>query len=126
MLKWKVFRYKWVAVGWLVIMCILFFLPGSTFPNENWLSKIYFDKLVHVGLFAILIFLWRSAFNSKFSAYNFILFFSALLYGVMVEYIQRDFVPNRDFDLYDVVADITGAVIGLAVWSLTYKKNKPL
>ena len=123
MLKWKVFRYKWVAVSWLVIMCVLFFLPGSAFPSENWLSKIYFDKLVHVGLFAILIFLWRSAFNLEFSAYNFILLFSALLYGLTVEYIQRDFVPNRDFDLYDVVADMAGAIIGLVVWLWTYRKK---
>jgi VanZ family protein len=107
-------------------MCILFFLPGSAFPNENWLSKIYFDKLVHVGLFAILIFLWRSAFNSKFSAYNFVLLFLALLYGIMVEYIQRYFVANRDFDLYDVVADMIGSVSGLLVWLRTYRKNKPL
>lgn len=123
MLKWKVFRYRWVAVSWLVIMCVLFFLPGSAFPGENWLSKIYFDKLVHVGLFAILIFLWRSAFDFEFFAYTFILLLSALLYGVTVEYIQRDFVPNRDFDLYDVVADMAGAIIGLVVWSWTYRKK---
>jgi len=123
MFRWKIFQYKWVAITWFVIMCILFFLPGSAFPSENWLSKIYFDKLVHVGLFAILIFLWRSAFNSEFSAYNFLLLFSALLYGIMVEYIQRYFVANRDFDLYDVVADMIGSILGLLVWLRTYRKK---
>lgn len=122
MLRWKFFQYKWVAIGWLLIMSILFFLPGSAFPSENWLSKIYFDKLVHVGLFAILIFLWRSAFDSQSPGYNTILILSAILYGLTVEYIQRYFVPNRDFDLYDVIADTLGSIIGLFVWLRVYKK----
>lgn len=122
MLKWKVFQYKWVAIGWLLIMCILFFLPGSAFPNENWLSKIYFDKVVHIGLFAILIFLWKSAFDFKLTHYNLVLLLSALIYGLAIELVQRYFVPNRDFDLYDVVADMAGSVFGLLVWMRVYKK----
>lgn len=122
MLKWKIFQHKWVAITWLVIMCILFFLPGSAFPSENWLSEIYFDKVVHIGLFAILIFLWRSAFDSQLVKYNLILLLSALFYGLAVEFIQRYFVPNRDFDLYDVVADMIGAIIGLVTW-LSYRKK---
>jgi VanZ family protein len=122
MLKWKIFQHKWVAITWLVIMCILFFLPGSAFPSENWLSEIYFDKVVHIGLFAILIFLWRSAFDSQLVKYNLILLLSALFYGLAVEFIQRYFVPNRDFDLYDVVADMIGAIMGLVTW-LSYRKK---
>jgi VanZ family protein len=125
MLKWKIFRNKTVAFSWWIIMCILFFLPGSAFPTENWLSKIYFDKLVHIGLFAVLIFLWRSAFVWELRNYNLILLFSALLYGFAVEFIQRYFVPNRDFDMYDVLADTIGAMIGLTVW-WAMEKNKPL
>ena len=79
--------------------------------------------MVHIGLFAILIFLWRSAFNLQLSAYHLILLFSALIYGLMVEYIQRHFVANRDFDLYDVVADMIGAVLGLLAWYMTYRKK---
>ena len=123
MLKWKIFRYKTVAISWLLIMCILFFLPGSAFPTENWLSKIYFDKLVHIGLFAVLIFLWRSSFDLEFRTYHLVLLFSALIYGLAVEFIQRYFVANRDFDLYDVVADMIGAVLGLAIWAWTYRKK---
>jgi VanZ family protein len=123
MLRWKVFRYKAVAISWLLIMCVLFFLPGSAFPSENWLAEIYFDKLVHIGLFAVLIFLWRSAFDLEFANYNLVLLFSALLFGLAVEFIQRYFVVNRDFDLYDVVADMAGGVLGLLVWSWTYRKK---
>jgi hypothetical protein len=125
MLRWKIFRYKSVAIAWFLIMCILFFLPGSALPQESWLDAIYFDKWVHVGLFAVLIFLWRSSFNLDFNHYNWMLLFIALLYGLTVEFIQKYWVSNRSFDLYDVMADMTGSVIGLVVWLRVYKKINP-
>lgn len=126
MLKWKFFQYKWVAITWLLIISILFFLPGSALPKENWLNRIYFDKLVHIGFFGLLLFLWRSSFNWNYGSYNWKLLLLALLYGFFVEFIQLWFVPNRSFDLYDVAADMTGAIIGLSVWQRVYIKNKPL
>lgn len=122
MLKWKLFRSKGLALAWLLIMCTLFFLPGSALPKEDWLNRIYFDKWVHVGLFAVLIFLWRSAFDPNFNNYNWLLILSAIIYGLLVEVIQRQWVANRSFDLYDVLADSIGSVIGLVVWSRVYKK----
>jgi len=126
MLKSKIFRYKSLAITWLVIMSILFFLPGSAFPSENWLDWIYLDKWVHIGLFAVLIFLWRSSFDWEVNNYNLLLLFSALLYGLMVEFIQRYWIPNRSFDLYDVLSDMTGSVLGLLIWLRVHRKNKPL
>jgi VanZ family protein len=126
MLRWKFFRYKSVALGWLVLMCILFFLPGSAFPQENWLDQIHFDKWVHVGLFAVLLFLWRSSFDWSANYYVILLLFCALAYGLAVEFIQKSWVANRSFDLFDVLFDMIGSALGLFVWSRVYKKNKPL
>ncbi|HTM91138.1 MAG TPA: VanZ family protein [Flavisolibacter sp.] len=123
MLKWKFFQYKWVAITWLLIISILFFLPGSALPKENWLNRIYFDKLVHIGFFGLLLFLWRSSFNWNYGGYHWRLLSLALLYGFFVEFIQLWFVPNRSFDLYDVAADMTGAIIGLSVWQRVYIKK---
>lgn len=122
MLRWRIFRYKSIAISWLFVMSILFFLPGSALPQENWLHAIYFDKWVHIGLFAMLIFLWKSSFNSNLDNYNLILLLLALLYGLSVEFIQKYFVPNRSFDLYDVLADMAGSIVGLIVWLRAYKK----
>ncbi|MGZ3844854.1 MAG: VanZ family protein [Flavisolibacter sp.] len=126
MLRWKFFRYKSVVIFWFLLMCFLFFLPGSALPKEDWLDRIYFDKWVHTGLFAVLLFLWRSSFNLKLAYYNSILMFCALVYGLSVEFIQKYWVVNRSFDLVDVLFDMVGASIGLAAWWWVYKKNKPL
>lgn len=126
MLQLKLFRYKWVAVSWLIFISILFVLPGSAFPKENFFTKIHFDKWVHIGLFFILVYLWRSAYEGKpMGSIIFILVFS-LTYGFAVEFVQENWVPNRSFDLYDVLADMSGAVLGIIIWNLWYKKNKPL
>jgi hypothetical protein len=125
MLRWKFFRHKSVAIIWLVITCILFFLPGSDFPQKNWLDQVHFDKWVHVGLFAVLLFLWRSSFDSSVSRYTSLLFLCALAYGLAVEFIQKYFASNRSFDLFDVLFDMIGSALGLFVWSRVYKKINP-
>jgi len=126
MLKWKIFRYKAVALSWLILMSILFVLPGSAIPKENWFDRIHVDKLAHIGLFAVLIFLWRSSFDWNINSYQLVLLFLALLYGLLIEFIQLYWVPNRSFDFYDVLSDMIGSIVGLLVWLGVYKKNKPL
>ncbi len=126
MLQWKVFRHRYTAIGWFLLMTILFFIPGSSIPKQNWLTFIQFDKIVHIGLFAVLLFLWRSAFPLTGRYYNAWLIIIAGIYGLLIEVLQGSLVPNRDFDLYDLVADIAGSFLGLLVYMRVYKKNKPL
>lgn len=123
MLKAKIFRSKVLALGWLLIMCILFFLPGKAFPEENWMSAVYFDKWVHVGLFAVLVFLWSSAFDLDLPKNSGYLVGAVVLYGVAVEFIQRDWVANRSFDVFDILADTVGALTGLVIWLRVYRKK---
>jgi len=123
MLKWKIFKLKPVAIGWLILISILFFLPGSALPKENWFDKIYIDKWVHVGLFAVLIFLWRSSFNWDINSYNLLLLLAAVLYGFLVEMVQLNWIPNRSFDMYDVLSDASGSIVGLLVWLGVYRKK---
>jgi VanZ family protein len=122
MLRWKIFRYKSVTVAWFIIMCVLFFLPGSDLPQANWMDAIYVDKLVHIGLFAILTFLCRSSFDLDLNHYNWMLLLTAIFYGLAVEFIQKYCIPNRSFDLFDLLADTAGSILGLIVWLRYIKK----
>src|SRR5690349_5023388 len=98
-------RSKTLAIGWLVFISILFFLPGSAFPTEDWLDRIFFDKWVHLGLFTVLIFLWCSAFQLGLPRNAWVVILVTVIYGFLVEFIQKEWIPNRSFDVYDVVAD---------------------
>jgi VanZ family protein len=115
------------AIGWLVICTILFTLPGSAFPKENWLSRIWIDKWVHVGIFISLMILWSRVYlkrdlrNPKKILLLIAMFL--LIYGVCVELIQHYFIPNRSFDWGDIIADAGGVVIGYLYSSYRYIKK---
>ena len=120
------------AIVWFCIIFILLVLPGRDLPKEDFLSGIYFDKWVHAGLFGGLVFLFSFPFKKTIPAnrkfYISIVLF-AILYGVIMEFVQKYFTVDRDFDVNDMIADAVGAIIGYFFFRLIAKKvvkNKPL
>jgi hypothetical protein len=114
-------RAKILAIAWLTIISILFFLPGSALPHAGWHKSLLFDKWVHLGFFALLVFLWRFYFAAE-QKFHLILLGAAFVYGLLVELIQHYLIDNRSFDAFDVAADMAGAVIGILCWQW-YKKK---
>ncbi len=119
------------GIALFFFVSFLLFLPGADFPKVNdWFNKIYFDKWVHVGLFAGLAFLFmrpvtKSALTSK-AKWNYILkiAIAASLWGITSEFIQKYFIPGRNFDLYDWAADSFGALVALLFCKKRFLKNK--
>ena len=111
-----------LAVSVLIFFSFLFCLPGSAIPKDDWLDAIWADKWVHIGIFTVLIFLWCRAL--EITALNVFVgvIIVAVLYGLMVEIVQDRFIPNRSFDLTDLVADFIGSLIGLWLWIRYIKK----
>ncbi len=112
-----------ILLFYFFFISFLFFLPGSAFPKTNWLSKIWFDKWVHIGLFLVLAYLvcWAYKVNKKNPLL--IIFIGAAVYGMAVEFIQEKFVTNRHLDLGDLAADVAGSFIGIWIWNLRYIKK---
>jgi VanZ family protein len=108
----------WLAPTWFIFTTILLCLPGSVFPKENWFDKIWLDKWIHIALFSFMVFLWcwfvRARLNKRSNLLVQIFLYS-VLYGIVMEFIQKFFIPNRSFDIGDIVADAIGSGIGLFV-----------
>ncbi|RYY55684.1 MAG: VanZ family protein [Chitinophagaceae bacterium] len=125
------------AILAFILSVILLTLPGSSFPSENWMGNIHLDKFIHVGMFGGLTFLacWgfycRFTDNAAGTAINktalwrsFIyVCITAIAYGIIMEYVQRDFIPNRSFDSGDILADGAGAVLGMLYSRYRYIKK---
>lgn len=117
------------AVAWLIISIILLILPGSAFPKENWLDKIWLDKWIHIGMFAILVTLWCWAMQNKVSdgykLKNIFIWVSlvSLAYGIGMEFVQKYFISNRSFDEGDIIADGVGCVLGVIFSIRRYTKK---
>ncbi|HEX2605773.1 MAG TPA: VanZ family protein [Flavisolibacter sp.] len=123
MLKAHWLRSKWLAVSWFLIMNVLFFLPGSALPGQGWFGDFPIDKLVHIGLFAGLVFIGASAFRIDLNQYKFIVLVLVIAYGLAIEVIQREWIANRSFDLYDLLCDTIGGIGGGLAWLGTYRKK---
>jgi VanZ family protein len=108
----------WPAVLSLIGATILFCLPGDKFPEKRWFEKIFLDKWVHVGLFAVLVLLWslpmlhRIKIKSRLQSVLIWISLTFILYGIVIEIIQGRYIPNRTFDIDDMVADAIGCGLG--------------
>ena len=121
------------AIIWFIIANILFLMPGPDVPTVSFLDEIYFDKWVHAGLFFGLTFLTAYPFikTEHFSKRLLIKISIAFaLYGVLIEFLQKYVAFERDFDVFDMIADAVGCLIGYitVIWlhRRITEKNKPL
>jgi VanZ family protein len=129
----RILSKRFPAISWTLIIFILLSLPGGMLPNENNLSIPNLDKFVHVTMFGGFVFLWCLYFSYRptekpvSKTLHFSIFLIACVYGTVMEYVQKYFIPNRDFDIYDILADIAGALVGylfvILTISWTKKKN---
>ncbi len=122
------FRKFLPGIAWFFIVLVLTCLPGNDIPKIGWLENLNFDKWVHAGMFGGLTFLFSFPFfKSGFSNIERLHYFiriaiAASIWGLTIEFIQKYFVINRDFDLLDWAADSAGALI--ALWFCRYWNNK--
>jgi VanZ family protein len=116
----------WLAPTWFIFTTILLCLPGSVFPKENWFDKIWLDKWIHIVLFSFMVFLWCWFVTARLNKRSNLLvqiFLYSVLYGIVMEFIQKFFIPNRSFDIGDIVADAIGSGIGLVCFNATSIKK---
>ncbi|HEY4060284.1 MAG TPA: VanZ family protein [Puia sp.] len=114
----KYFGKLFFPLAWTLIIGVLLALPGSMLPNEQKFSIPQFDKFVHIGLFGGFVFLWNLYKSNRLTNLHrllrwfFIVFIIACAYGIGMEFVQKYWIPGRDFDEADIIADMIGA--GLA------------
>jgi VanZ family protein len=98
---------------WTLVLLALLLLPihESLIPN---LGVPQMDKVAHFGLFAVTGFL--SIYGASFlSSYRSRLFFG-LIFGLVLSIgteLGQHFVPYRDMDFFDLLADWAGLFFGL-------------
>ncbi|MCB0508889.1 MAG: VanZ family protein [Bacteroidetes bacterium] len=112
------------ALLWSGIIFFLCFLPGSSFPKEDWLDKIYFDKLVHCFLYFVLFLLFLRGFLQQNKKAFFIAAGLCIAQGIFIEIIQgSSLIQHRSFDFYDIAANIFGVFLAILFKCNVHKTN---
>ncbi len=105
--------WRWFAIIWSIIIMVLSVVPAEDLPSISlWES----DKLAHACVYFILTIAVINALrNSSPGISSKQIIYGALIsvsYGIVIEFIQGPLLPTRNFDLYDILANVIGCIAG--------------
>jgi VanZ family protein len=121
----KYFSALYIPIVWTLVIGILMCLPGRMLPKEEGFSIPQFDKFVHITLFGGFVFLWslwltrRVSVTAVLLRWFFVFYVLANVYGISMEYVQKYWIPGRDYDLADIIADMIGAGLAYGLVNFT-------
>ncbi|HEY9427512.1 MAG TPA: VanZ family protein [Gemmatimonadaceae bacterium] len=99
---------------WAAFILLLTSIPGSDIPHVSFMSFRDSDKLVHGTMYAIFAFLAvRSLLRAGRPLLQAVLvvMLGIAIFAAVDEWHQQ-FIPGRSMDVFDWLADISGATIG--------------
>lgn len=112
----NIFKKVVLPIYWAFLTFML--LKPGVENKEYWFMFSGIDKIIHLSIFAFLGFSLMLSFkNLKFPLF----FIIILLYGFATEIAQNLMGLGRSFELYDILADMVGAIIGYYIYSLFIK-----
>ncbi len=117
--------FRWFP---LIAYCIFIYVQSSHPSPEDLPSFRFMDKMLHIAAYAVLAILFYRAYQTLPIRHNLRLLLllsilSASLYGISDE-IHQYFVPFREADIFDGVADIIGAIIGVLVYQTWVERKQ--
>ena len=117
-MTWK----RAAAVAWTLLIILLCSLPGDSLPDVSIFSA---DKRGHFGMFAVLSFLWMYSMKSPFQVRSWRVIVLGFALAGLTEVYQGLFVPGREPEVLDVLANAAGVLVGVwafRVWGVRSKK----
>ncbi|MBK8517370.1 MAG: VanZ family protein [Saprospiraceae bacterium] len=103
------------AVLWTILTLYLSLISAREASKFNVWDFVGFDKLAHLIFYCIFCFLWCMGFRESNNSQKKILFFS-VSFGVLMEICQLYLFNGRSFELFDIIANIIGSVVGLILF----------
>ena len=118
------------GLAWFFVVGILTLMPGKDVPEVGWLNIPNIDKFVHMVLFGGLTLLFCLPYaktNISFLKKRNIFIrisLSMILWGIIIEVIQKFFVPGRGFEWLDWAADTVGVFVSYWICIKVIKSQK--
>lgn len=118
------------ATVFFIITVVLLTLPGTSFPKSHLFDIPYFDKWVHIVMFGLLCSLFslpiKDLLISNSQKRNWFLSIPliGIGYGISMEFVQKYWIPNRSFEVMDILADSVGCLLAFVFSLQILRKNK--
>ncbi|HTL10497.1 MAG TPA: VanZ family protein [Chitinophagaceae bacterium] len=120
----RIISHLFFPLALTIAIQVLLCLPGSALPSESLFDIPHFDKFVHIFLFGAVTGLWCYYYYAKGTSATrlktifFIIYLLVAFNGILLEFIQRDYIPNRSFDQGDIIADLLASSIAYGICSI--------
>ena len=113
-----------LAVGWTVLIAVLCLVKFTDLPS---LGVSGADKYVHITLHFVFTMLWGLYSWKRQNEIGLnkiaIIIVISICYGILIEILQETCTTTRHADIFDVLANGTGATIALVVFILIKKRK---
>lgn len=113
-----------LAIGWTLLIAVLCLVRFTNLPNIGVSGG---DKYVHFTLHFVFTMLWGHYFWLKLNeiALTKIVFVvaSSLCYGILIEILQETLTTTRHADIFDVLANFSGAIVALVLFTLIKRQK---
>ena len=83
------------------------------------------DKIIHISAYLLISISWLLSFKEKAKTLkvNSLIFISILAYGIIIEVIQGVFTNYRQFDFFDILANLVGIIVAFMIYFKGFRKN---
>lgn len=115
------------AIVWAVLIFIGSALSGDTLNGVKLINIPGFDKVVHFTWYFFLflftaagVYKWKEGLKPKNLV---IILLACVIYGGLLEFLQGNVFIKRSEDVYDFIANSTGAITGSFLFSYLYKRR---
>lgn len=105
------YKFFWLLIGYAIVALVVYLSLTSKPLNLN-LGFANQDKLYHALAYFTLMFWFTQIYHKKLQRGLLIVIFVSL--GLLMEYLQS-FSPYRTADIFDMLANSTGALLGFVV-----------
>lgn len=118
-------KYSNLLISWSVLILVLTLVPIDSMHMKPDINMPFFDKMVHFCLFSVHGYLVTGYLKDRDTnnTGNFRLLVSAVissfLFGLSIEIIQH-FVPERSFEILDLIADFFGIMAGTLIFYIKF------
>lgn len=110
----------YLGVIYTLLITVAFLSPAA---NLSEIEIPYFDKTIHIILHSVLAFIWLMYFFMNDHGHisfgiHFVILLGCVIYGAVIETSQHWFIESRTFDLWDLIANGIGSLIGLVCFRI--------
>ena len=108
-----------IGAGYTIFISLAFLSPiVGNLPKIDLIISL--DKLIHVIIYLILVFIWLLYFfkRKNFLVLNTLIkiLIACFIYGILIEVSQNLFVASRQADFLDVLANSIGLILGAFIF----------